>query len=111
MDEDAHKKLARQVTSGARAKIGTSSENHSIHLSNKEWEAIQNNALSPTKIRQILNFVPMEELRQLATPSQRASIPSAKIIRAQAMLNSGRTWSEISEALGIPVSTLRYEML
>lgn len=111
MDEDAHKKLARQVTSGARAKIGTSSENHSIHLSNKEWEAIQNNALSPTKIRQILKFVPMEELRQLATPSQRVSIPSAKIVRAQAMLNSGRTWSEISEALGIPVSTLRYELL
>lgn len=111
MDQDAHKKLARQVTSGARAKIGTSTENHTIHLSNKEWEAIQSNALSPTKLTQILRFVDSDELRKLATPSDRKSVPSAKIVRAQAMLNSGKTWKEISETLGLPVSTLRYELL
>ena len=111
MDKDDHKKLARQVTAGARARIGTSSEKHKIHLTDREWEAINNNALSPTKLTQILRYVDTDELRKRATPSERSSLPSAKMARAKAMLNSGRTWSEISDALGIPVSTLRYEIL
>ena len=110
MDQDAHKKLARQVTAGARARVGTKSENHQITLSNREWEAIQNNALSPTKLMQILRYVDMDQLRSLATPQTNTSIPSAKVARAKAMLNSGSTWKEISEVLGIPISTLRYSM-
>lgn len=107
MEKDDYKKLATQVTAGARAKVGTKSDNHKIHITAKEYKAIENNALSPTKVRQILNFVDMEELRALATPTTPTSISSAKIARAKAMLNSGRTWEEISNALGIPVSTIR----
>ena len=53
----------------------------------------------------------MDELRKRATPSEKSSMSSAKMARAKAMLSSGRTWSEISNALGIPISTLRYEIL
>ena len=110
MDKDAHSKLARQVTAGARARVGTKSENHQITLSNKEWEAIQNNALSPTKLMQVLRYVDMDQLRSLATPQINESIPSAKIARARSMLNSGSTWKEVSQVLGIPISTIRYNM-
>lgn len=107
MQKEDYKKLATQVTAGARAKVGSKSDNHVIHLTAKEYEAIEANALSPTKVKSILNFVDMDELRSYATPSNPSSVSSAKVARAKAMLNSGRTWQEISDALGIPISTIR----
>ena len=111
MDQEAHKKLARQVTEGARSKVGTRSENHQIRLTDREWEAINNNSFSPTKLRQILNYIDMDQLRSYATPKEITGLSNSKVSRAKAMINSGKTWKEISEVLGIPVSTLRYAML
>ena len=107
MTKDDYSNLATQVTAGARARVGTKNQDHSIHLTQREWEAINANALSPTKVRSILNYVPIEELRTLATPRQANVMSPAKISRARSMLSSGRTWTEVADALGVPVSTVR----
>lgn len=111
MTKDDYSNLATQVKSGARAKVGTKNQDHSIHITPKEWEAINSNALSPTKLQSILNYVPLDELRALATPRQANVMSPAKINRARSMLSSGRTWTEVANALGVSVSTVRFAVM
>ena len=51
----------------------------------------------------------MDQIRAYATPRQ-AKLSSAKIGRAKAMLSNGRTYAEVSQALGVSVATIKTEV-
>ena len=98
--KEASKALAR-----ARRDVGAT--RNDVVITPKEWEAIQNNAISPTKLKQIFAKTDLDALKKLATPKETNVLSDAKISRIKAYANSGRTQQEIAEALGISVSSVR----
>lgn len=98
------KERAKALTR-ARRDVGASRYN--LEITPKEWEAIQKNAVSPTMLKQIFAKTDLDKLRKLATPKETNVLSDAKISRIKAYANSGRTQTEIAEALGISVSSVR----
>lgn len=105
MDNDDVKKVKNQALAEARARTGA--KKNMVEITEKEWEAIQAGAISPSKLSQILQNANLDQVKQLATPRQNSKVISnAKLSRAQSMLASGLTLSEVAEALGVSTSTL-----
>lgn len=112
-DKDAIKKIkyksledARIATGANKYKIGAKDAEGRDTLTSREWEAIQAGAFSSSRLKEILANADMERVRTLATPRSRTSLTVGQIARAKQMAATGRSMSEISEALGIPRSTI-----
>ena len=104
MDKDTHKKVEYQALQEARARTGA--DKQQIRLTNQEWDAIQAGAISDSKLSEILTHADMDVVRKLATPKTEILMTSNMTNRANTMLASGYTRSEVAEALGVSVSTL-----
>ncbi len=104
MDGADLKKIKGQALTEARLRTGAKKTR--IKMTDREWQAIQQGAISNHKLEQILNNTDMEELRKRATPRVNPVMSPIMTSRAKAMLNSGFTLSEVSDQLGIPLSTL-----
>lgn len=104
MTNEQKKKLSQQELSKARQKVGA--KRNSVKITDKEWEAIQAGAISPTKLEQIIANSDSKILRELATPRSRTTLSPAKISRIKNMAASGYTNSEIADALGISSTTV-----
>lgn len=98
------KKAGQQALTSARVKVGAKRE--PIKVTDKEWEAIQAGAISENKLKQIINNVNIDELRQRATPRMTTSLSSAKISKISSMNASGYSIAEIAQALGVSTSTV-----
>ena len=98
------KKAGQQALTSARVKVGAKRE--PIKLTDKEWEAIQAGAISENKLKQIINNVNIDELRQRAKPRTTTSLSSAKISKISSMNASGYSIAEIAHALGVSTSTV-----
>ena len=98
------KKAGQQALTSARVKVGAKRE--PIKLTDKEWEAIQAGAISENKLKQIINNVNIDELRQRAKPRTTTSLSSAKISKISSMNASGYSIAEIAQALGVSTSTV-----
>lgn len=112
-DKDAIKKIkyksledARLAVGANKYKIGAKDENGNDTLTAREWEAIQAGAFSSSRLKEILANADMERVRTLATPRATTSLTVGQVAKAKQMAASGRSMSEISEALGIPRSTI-----
>lgn len=109
MDADDKKKVRTQALAEARARTGAGKT--PIEITSKEWEAIQSGAFTNNTLTQILNNTNLDTVKQYATPRQQAAtLSSSKITRAQNMLASGLTQSEVAQALGVSVSVLIKEL-
>lgn len=104
MSKDDKKKLKSRSLARARATVGA--QRSEIKITDREWEAIQAKAVSTTKLVQILNNADMELVRKHATPRQSA-LNDAKAGRAKRLLESGKTYAEVAEALGVSTTTIR----
>lgn len=110
---DEYKNLSSSEKSKIRAKELTKARRdlgasrYDIKITDKEWEAIQANAVSPTMLRKIFQKTDLDRLRTLAMPKNAPVLTDAKISRIKAYANAGRTQKEIADALGISVSTVR----
>lgn len=105
MEKDEIKKVADQCL--AQARVATGAKKDRINLTERQWEAIQARAISPTKLQTIMNNTDLDRLKQLATPREyKSTMTPAKIARAEAMLNAGYTQAQVAEEFGISTSTL-----
>lgn len=104
LDADDVKKMKNMALAEARARTGA--KKNLIPISEKEWEAIQAGAISPSKLTQILQNTDLDLIKQLATPRTTTLMSPAKTNRAKTLLNAGYTQAEVAEALGVSVSTL-----
>ena len=104
MDSDTLKKIKFQALAEARIRTGAGKQR--IKITPDEWEAIQANAVSASKLNDILNNADMDLVKEFATPKDAKLMTSTKTNRAQAMLASGYTRSEVASALGVSLSTL-----
>ena len=80
-----------------------------MHLTDKEWEAIQAGAIGSTMMKKIISNMDSTELKQMATPKENTTLKyistnKNNISLAKAMLASGYTQSEVAERLGCSTS-------
>lgn len=107
MDNEKIKKLAQLEMNRARAQVGANKKNVQIDISPREWEAIQKNAISPSKLREILKNTDSDKVKKLASPKVPANtLPKTKQSLIKRMANSGYTLEDIAERLGISKSTV-----
>lgn len=104
MDKDEIKKIRNAAL--AEARVRTGAKKNLVEISDREWEAIQAGAISPSKLSLILQNANQDRIKQLATPRTTTMLSSARITRARTMLDLGFTQAEVAEALGVSTSTL-----
>ncbi len=98
------KKASQRALTQARTSVGAHRE--PIKFTDREWEAIQAGAISPSKLEQMIPKVDSDNLKQYATPRSTTQLSNAKISKINAMKNSGYSTSEIAESLGVSSSTV-----
>ena len=110
--EDDNEHLTREkgrALVAARAAVGAHKD--PIYITDKQWQAIQSNALSNNTVFEILMNSDTDRFRDLATPHNKTSLTESQIAFAKAMMQTGMyTNQEIAEKFGISTSTL-YENL
>lgn len=103
--EEDLKKIKFQTLTEMRTR--TDARKDQIRLTPREWEAIQAGAISTNRLTQIIDNSDLDYLRRLAMPREAPKMTSVKQLRAQSMLASGYTQSEVADALGVSLSTLK----
>lgn len=104
LDSADLKKLKGQSLETARARVGAKKQQ--ITITDAEWHAIQEGAISSNRLRQILENADIDRVRTLATPRAATVMTPSKLAIARARLASGYTQAEIADSLGVAVSTL-----
>lgn len=105
-DKDHLKKIKNQALEGARHRVGANKKDSSIPITDREWEAIQAGAVSPTQLTKILQNTNMDRIRQLATPRATVSMSPNIVATAKSMSNNGYSLTEIADRLGFSPSTI-----
>lgn len=106
MSDDDLGKLQDRAISLARKQTGAKKKDTLIKITDDEWTAIQNHAISDHKLRQILDNSDMDRVRELATPRNHKTITATTKSLVRAMYNAGYTASDIADRYGISVSTI-----
>ena len=104
MDSDTLKKIKSQTLAAARTRVGAKKER--IKITDREWEAIQNGAISNSKLIKIHNNSDLDEIKQRATPRTYNALSDAKVRTIKAMQRSGFTTKEIADRVGVSTSTV-----
>lgn len=105
MDKSEKKKLNAMALNEARLRTGA--KRKTIEITQSEWDAIQAGAISPTRLRDILDNTDPELVKKYATPKQAKLMDGGKAVRAAAMLANGSTQAEVAAALGVSLTTLK----
>lgn len=106
-DMDYEHRRRQQVIEITKARAIVGAKKEPVNITDREWEAIQANAISTSKLTQILNNTDQEKFKQRATPRNTNSLSNAQIAKAKAMLNSGMyTNKEIADSLGVSTSVI-----
>lgn len=113
MDSDERKRARSQALSGARAQVGKTvntddNRTYKIPVTDKQWKAIQADAVSPTVLREVLNNTNVDRLKELAMPKKaKTSLTPSKKALIKALVNGGATQKEIADKLGIGLGTVK----
>ena len=98
------KKIATRELIKARLKVGAARK--PVEITDREWEAIQLGAISPTKLGNILDNTDLDKIKERAMPRAHTQLSQAKLDRATAYDNMGYTNAQIASMLGVSVSTV-----
>ncbi len=104
LSKDSRKKLKYQQLEEARRRVGA--KKIFIDITPKEWDAIQNGAVSNNKLEEILANSNLETVRKLATPRRQVLMTPTNTNKARRLLAQGYTRAEVADALGVSLSTL-----
>lgn len=100
------KKASQVALTKSREEVGSiARKDRNIHITDKEWEAIQKGAVSETTLKRILNNCDPDSLREKAMPKESLQLNNAKINRIKAM-SASYTIAQIANALGVSTSTV-----
>ena len=104
MDNDEKKRLKTQALDGARHKVGKGK--YTLDITDREWEAIQSNAISSTRLASIIDMADADKVKKRAMPRESRTLTAAQKNRVKAMAAAGFTQREIADKLGISTSTV-----
>lgn len=108
LEEDERKKIKNQCLSEARSAVQADKGFKS--LTPKQWEAIENHAISGTKAEQIIKKVDSKLLMQYALPKANRELSASKVSLIKSLARQGIPQSEIAEQLNIAVGTVNKYM-
>ncbi|MBQ0025921.1 MAG: hypothetical protein KBS79_00900 [Lachnospiraceae bacterium] len=102
------KKMLKKISDKAlqRAREATGAARHTINIEDREWEAIQKNAISKTELNKILKYADGTRVRELAMPRSNNGISPSKQARIKSYVAQGREIAEIANILGVSQSTV-----
>ena len=103
-DKERMSKVKRQALAEARARTGAGKK--PFEVTPKEWRAIQEGAISQASLNKVLELADEGNIKELATPRSQPKVSASAASRAKSMFSSGKTASEIAEALGVSTSTV-----
>lgn len=110
LGEKSNKKALEKVRSAAiddaRISVGASGRDTRIHITDKQWQAIQAGAITDSRLKSILKYTDDEELKKLAMPKKTLALSIAQQTKMRRMKTSGYTIAEIAESLGVSTSTI-----
>lgn len=104
LDKASQKKLRNQALTEARIRTGAVAPK--IKFTQSQWDAIQAGAITPSKLKSLLDKADLETVRKLATPKPQRLMTATNTARAKAMLARGVTRAEVAAALGVSLTTL-----
>lgn len=105
LDKEHKQKLKNQCI--AEARFACSTEKQKIQITPKQWEAIENHAISGSKAETIIKKVDSKDVLQYALPKEPRTIPESKKALIRAMIRSGETPADVADQLGVSVSTVQ----
>ena len=106
IDKKEIKKISSVEMQRARDSVGASGRKSKITFTDREWEAVQAGAISDNMLTKFLNSSDSDEIVKRAMPKATATLSSAKLTKAKAMLNLGASYDEVAKACGVPKSTI-----
>lgn len=105
MTKEDQKRLKDQLLAKARISLGAGKKDVRVVPTEKEWEAIDSNALTNTKLTSILRNMDSEDLKKHMFKNNSKSISDSQIARIKALAGT-YTIKEIAEYTGFSVSTV-----
>ena len=108
MDNDDRKRLRNQSLALGRERANA--KRNTIIFTDREWQAVEAGAVSPSKLSQMLNNADMDQVRGYSTPKSNKIMSTSKQQRMVQMLNNNYTLSEVADALGVSTSTIQKSM-
>jgi hypothetical protein len=109
MSDEQLKRVRTNALRHTRENMGAKPDR--VDITPKEWEAIQNGAVAPSVLREILTKADTTRVKQLATPQIKALMQPHNVGRAKSLLQAGYTRAEVAEELGVSTSTLDRSLL
>ena len=110
LSDPGNKKMLEKIRSAAiddaRVSVGASGRDTRIHITDKQWQAIQAGAITDSRLKSILKYTDDEELKKLAMPKKTLALSTAQQTKMRRMKTSGYTIAEIAESLGVSTSTV-----
>lgn len=105
LDDAQLKRVRFQALAQARDRTGA--ERTQVDITPKEWEAVQARAISPSKLKTILDNTDIKTVRSLATPRAPTLMAGSNVSRARTLIASGHTQAEVAQQLGVSLTTLK----
>ena len=96
--------MERRMLGEARARTGA--RRYQIEITDREWKAIQEGAISHNMLDEIIQNTDTDRVRALATPKAAASVSAAKKAKIRLLKNRGYTNDEIAESCGMSASSV-----
>lgn len=104
---DYQHKQREQALALNRARALVGAKRYPIPITDREWEAIQSNAISTNKLSEILINTDQEAFKKRAMPKKSSALSSAQISLIKSMYSSGMyTQKEIADKLGVSASSI-----
>lgn len=100
------KRMAQVALEDARYSVGATGKGTRIDINDREWDAIQAGAISPTMLTEILRYTDSDKIRARAMSKERKQLSASKVASIKAMSASGYTNAEIAEKFGISTSAV-----
>lgn len=99
-------RLESQALKAARLRTGASRKEVQFDITDREWKAIMDGAVSNAMMESIARYADPERLHELSMPKDKPVLSTGVVARARAMARNGATTSEIAEMLGISTSSV-----
>ncbi len=105
LDKKEEKRIRRQALAQGRARLG--GKRPVLEFTEREWEALQKNALTKTQAREALNAANSDKVRELAMPRQKKGLSSAQVATIKALLAAGHSYDTIAKRYGVSTTAIQ----
>ena len=105
MTDDQKAKVRRQALEMGRMRVGGKRE--TVTFTEKEWEAVQNNAISPTRLTDLVKFADSDHVKKLAMPKTTSALSPSQTSLAKSLIKAGHSYEEVAKRFGVSRSTIQ----